>query len=326
MLLIDGIKYQEWTPLTEDDLEKMVIEHAKDIFGEESIYFDMKLKLKSVLGANSIPDGFALVLGNSPHWHIIEVELSAHPVHDHVVSQISRFMDGIENPNNKYKIVDAIWNEVNENGLKKFQLQKAIGHLDNHKFLADLISKLPTLTVIVEKELPGLKNALNKFTYLQNSVVEFRTFTREGIGLPVHTHLFEPLYSSIAYTGETLSHPPKISEPGPEKNVIYNPKSVLEITVNNHFIKYRVFTIPKSNRLFFPGFRVPFTLETDIGEIQTYMISAREGTKMGDPNEGKYFQSGLAEWYRRHPEIKVGDRVLIGVVEPMKRYKLEIIR
>jgi len=52
MLLIDGVKYELWTPPSEDELEQIIIEHAKDIFGENSIYLDKKqneLKKKGIL-------------------------------------------------------------------------------------------------------------------------------------------------------------------------------------------------------------------------------------------------------------------------------------
>ena len=32
MLLIDGVKYELWTPSNEDELEQMVIEHAQDVW------------------------------------------------------------------------------------------------------------------------------------------------------------------------------------------------------------------------------------------------------------------------------------------------------
>ncbi len=45
MLLIDGVKYELWTPPSEDEFEQVVKEHAQDIFGKESIYLDRKQKL-----------------------------------------------------------------------------------------------------------------------------------------------------------------------------------------------------------------------------------------------------------------------------------------
>jgi len=38
MLLIDGVKYELWTPLSEDEFERVVKEHTQDIFSEQSIY------------------------------------------------------------------------------------------------------------------------------------------------------------------------------------------------------------------------------------------------------------------------------------------------
>ena len=93
MLLIDGVKYEEWVPPSEDEFEQVVKEHAKDIFGEQSVYFDRKQKLKSLSGVGSIPDGYVITLGDSPQWHIVEVELSSHPLHDHIVSQVGRFIE-----------------------------------------------------------------------------------------------------------------------------------------------------------------------------------------------------------------------------------------
>jgi hypothetical protein len=46
MLLIDGVKYEEWTPATEDEFERIVIEHAKDIFGEEFHISRYKTKIE----------------------------------------------------------------------------------------------------------------------------------------------------------------------------------------------------------------------------------------------------------------------------------------
>lgn len=48
MLLIDGMKYELWTPPNEDEFERVVKEHAQEIFGEQSIYLDGKQELRLV--------------------------------------------------------------------------------------------------------------------------------------------------------------------------------------------------------------------------------------------------------------------------------------
>ena len=32
------------------------------------------------------------------------------------------------------------------------------------------------------------------------------------------------------------------------------------------------------------------------------------------------------EWYRQHPTIKMGDKVTFKVIEPLKKYRLEIVK
>ena len=330
MLLIDGVKYELWTPPTEDEFEQVVKEHTQEIFGEQSIYLDRKQKLKSLSGIGSIPDGYALILGDMPHWHIVEVELSSHPLHDHIVSQVSRFITGIKNPNTQREIAVAMYamyteyTEITRDGflreLLQLKVKQAIRAEEIYKFLADIISKPPVLTIIIEKDTQGLRETISTLAHPEIKVVEFQTFTREGIGLPVHAHLFEPLYSVIT------PKVPIVSERG-EVMPAPTPRDTLEVFIRNpSFIKFHLFTIPKASRRFFPGFKIPFKLETDIDTIQTWVTSAPAGTKEGDPNAGTYIQANLAEWYRRHPTIKVGDKVVFKAIEPMKKYRLEIVK
>ncbi len=193
MLLIDGVKYGEWTPSNEDEFEQVIKEHAKDIFGEQSIYLDIKHKLKSKSGIGSIPDGYVIILGDQPHWHIVEVELFSHPLYEHIVPQVSRFINGIKNPSTQKDIADALYQEIGSDEFLKLRLKKAIGISESYKFLSDLMSKSPVVTVIIEKHTEQLEEAISALAYSQIKVVEFQTFAREGVGLNVHAHLFEPL-------------------------------------------------------------------------------------------------------------------------------------
>jgi hypothetical protein len=200
MLLIDGVRYEEWTPKSEEEFEQVVSEHTQEIFGEQAIYLDIKQKLKSLSGIGSIPDGYAIILGDSPEWHIVEVELSSHPLHEHIVPQVGRFISGISNPNVQRGIVNAIEGEITGDDFLKLRLRKAIEPTEIYKFLSDLISESPILTIIIEKDTPGLREAISTLRYPQEiKVVEFKTFTREGVSLAVHAHLFEPVYAVLPH-------------------------------------------------------------------------------------------------------------------------------
>lgn len=238
MLIIDGVNYQEWTPEgehAEDELEQIVIEHAKDIFGESSIYIDRKLKLKALGGIGSIPDGYAIIFVSPPEWHIIETELSSHPLHEHIVSQISKFVAGIANPSTRNQIISAIYNEINSDDLLKIIAKKAIGSEETYKFLSELIAKPPTITIIIEKKTPELNDALNAINHPSKKVIEFKTFRRIGAEI-IHAHLFNPIFEIIYPAAST---PPKLYE-----NSTLNYKELLEkiseeITQKRPYIKQR---------------------------------------------------------------------------------------
>jgi len=302
MLLIDGVTYEVWTPSNEDEFEQIVKEHAKDIFGEESIYLDIKHKLKSKSGIGSIPDGYVIIFGDQPHWHIVEVELSSHPLYEHIVPQVSKFISGIKNPSTQREIVDTLYREIDSDEFLKLRLRKAIGTTETYKFLSDLLSRLPVITIIIEKHTGQLDEAISALAHPQIKIVEFQTFTREGGGLSVHAHLFQPLY-------------PAVPTPPPSPVPPAQPPNKVEIEVKKSHIEYNYFGIRTRYKDLFPSANEKVDLDTDVGVIQASFYI--------DPSYGRSL-SGLKEWFRAHPELKVGDKVIFEVIEPMKRYRLKI--
>ena len=68
MLVIDGVKYKLWTPRDEEkEFHPMIRENSKEIFGENSLYFDVRHKLVSRSGIGSIPDAYVISLSKPYH-------------------------------------------------------------------------------------------------------------------------------------------------------------------------------------------------------------------------------------------------------------------
>jgi hypothetical protein len=310
ILLIDGVKYEEWRPTNEDELERMVKEHAKDIFGERSEYFDIKHKLRSRAGKGSIPDGFAIVFGDQPQWHVVEIELSYH-AYEHIAGQVSKFINGITNATTQKDIVDVLYNEIDSDEFRKLWLRKAIGTTDTHKFLADLISEPAMLTIIIEKHTEEVDEALNMLAYpLQNKkVVEFQTFAREGAGLAVHAHLFQPL----APLGKPTTG--KMSEASGEKHEQSPAKIIESLPLTQNRIRKNIIPISRKDNRRFPQPPGEFILETDLGEIKTH----------GHGTKDFRISDSLVEWFHKHNTVlKEGSVLIIEPIEPMKRYRLKI--
>jgi len=95
----------------------------------------------------------------------------------------------------------------------------------------------------------------------------------------------------------------------------------IEITLSKSDIRWKLIKIPKKFRPLFPGYKVPFTLETNVGEIETYMVGGYSKKKEGDLAAGRAFSKGLSKWFK-HNDVKEGDIVVIEIAEPHKRYKL----
>lgn len=79
-LLIDEKLFKSEEFEDEEEFEKVVVEFSKMIFGQRSVYFDIKKKIKSKKGKlGSIPDAYLIsFFDSSPKLFIVENEISAH--------------------------------------------------------------------------------------------------------------------------------------------------------------------------------------------------------------------------------------------------------
>jgi hypothetical protein len=192
MLIIDGVKYNLQVPNDEKQLEEMVKEHAKEIFGKDSVYFDLKQKLTSKSGVISIPDGYVISLSKPFEWYVVEVELSSHPLHEHITTQLNTFWVGVKNPNTQRELISSFYNEIDNDKLLRVYVESMIGSPEIKGFLYDLILKPPKIVVAIEEKGDKVQEACEGLK-VEPIVVEFKTYVREDAET-VHAHLFEPLY------------------------------------------------------------------------------------------------------------------------------------
>ncbi len=304
MILMDGVRYELWTPKKEvEEFQPLIKEHYKEIFGKNSIFIEGN-RLESEAGKGSVPDGFVLTVDEVPQWYIVEIELSTHQLYDHIVNQVGRFIAGIKNTATQKKVIEAIYHYIQENKQRKAEVEEVIGSGEVYKFLADLITKSPVLVIIIEKRTPELDEALDLLKYSPIEIREFQTFTREGVGLPVHAHLFVPLYKPVIPVGVEPRQPEL-------------PVGSMRIKVWRSYIDYGYIGIWKKFRDLFPNAGKTIEIINDDGEIFHADVGDYEGSKQ---------LWDLQKWYRKHPELKEGDIIRITPVVPMKKYRFEIVK
>lgn len=192
MLLIDGVKYRPWTPKDEEkEFHPIIKEHSKEIFGENSLYFDVKHVLKTTSGIGSIPDAYVINLSKPSEWYVVENELASHPVYDHIVKQLTKFINGIANQSARSQILDMLYDEINKDNVLKATVQKLIDSTDIYRALSKLLSTSPRIVIIIDEKTSDVEEACQVLKY-ETDIVEFKTFVREGAD-NVRAHLFEPL-------------------------------------------------------------------------------------------------------------------------------------
>jgi predicted transport protein len=190
LLIVDGVKYKLYVPKDEGEFENLAKEHLYEIFGRDMLYFDIKPELRSKAGIGSKPDGIA-ILFDEPCAYIVEFELSKHPIHDHIIAQMSKFNKALKSSDTRLKIAEAIYNEISSDPSKRLTAESKV-KTELFKFLTDLLSSKTKVCIIIDEVTEELKESIESLPF-ETRLIEFKTFEREGVGIAVHAHLFEPL-------------------------------------------------------------------------------------------------------------------------------------
>jgi hypothetical protein len=159
VILIDGVRHNLLPPVNEEELERRIREHSKDIFGEDSVYFDKK-KIRSKARVATIPDAYLIVFDRrgsiKPKWCILEIEMACHSVYDHVLPQMSKFRRAIEDASTRRAIVEFFYEVIKDDPVIEAQIKVKTGSGEIHKFISDLVADKPLIVVVTDERTPHL--------------------------------------------------------------------------------------------------------------------------------------------------------------------------
>lgn len=308
LLIQDGIKYTVWTPSNEViDFESMIKHHIKDIFGQDSQYFP-KQKIKTFANNNSIPDGFVLDFKNQI-WYIVELKLLCPDAVDRITRQIVDYKNAMKNLQTRQQVFKSISDEIN--------------NPEKHQVLYDLIiTRNPNIVVLIdclEGELGEQFRERVEGVDQNVKILTFKTYAMDGVDpKKVHIHLYTPAFEIDSIKQAESTEKSSIIP----MNLNYDSNKI-EIRLRFAYVNHKYLGISRQYRRLFPVFGTEFVLLTDVGEIITKMRDS--DNKRKGPDAGNEI-GGISDWFRAHPELKEGDRILIEEIEPKKRYKLEILK
>lgn len=193
IILKDKVRYIRHYFDNESQFEKAALEQYKFIFGDNTILFD-KQKIKTATGIGTIPDAF-VISPDKNKWYIIEVELERHDVYQHIIPQMIKFKNALDNIHNRRALTKAFDKAIEED-LNKFADWIATTNDKNvFRKLSEIIEHEPELLIIIDNPKKELENSINNLPFLTRINV-FKTFCREGYGFGDNIFLFDTFTTS----------------------------------------------------------------------------------------------------------------------------------
>lgn len=113
----------------EQELEALVQSNADFIFGPDSIYLP-KSFIRTSSGTGTIPDGFVVDIA-ARRWFIVEVELAAHSVWNHIAPQVARQIIAASQPATRRLLTELVIARVKEDrALREKFDDSGVGEID----------------------------------------------------------------------------------------------------------------------------------------------------------------------------------------------------
>ena len=190
MLIFKDIKFIKSPFESEAELERVVRDNYEYLFGPDSFYLPKTL-IKTADGAGTIPDGFAIDIGERK-WYIVEAELGHHDVWNHIAKQVSKQIVASLQLTTKQKLEDisAAMYETDAYTKEKFNAL-GITSVNVRKVIRDILQDDPIIGIPIDSIPNDLKDwarqqrhkvklwIVSKFVGLNNSTNVVYEFPEE---------------------------------------------------------------------------------------------------------------------------------------------------
>ncbi|MEL7623231.1 MAG: hypothetical protein AAGU12_06540 [Clostridiales bacterium] len=194
-ILIDEMLYHPHQFTKEEHFEAQVVALADRIFGEQTIYLDIKKKLRGS-EFSIIPDGLLIdmTVPSSPALYLIENEIVSHDPFKHIGIQLLKFSINFED--SQTQIRNLLMKYILENPVFKERLNQGC-HMSDARNIDAYLDRAVyddfRAIVIIDEARPELYKVLQKIN-ANISVLELRTYKSGGS----FAYQYDTLYDSDA--------------------------------------------------------------------------------------------------------------------------------
>lgn len=145
-----GTFYSKVQFKTEEEVEKVVVDNFKLLFGDYSILLP-KFLIRTSGGKGTIPDGIIIDFKGS-RWFIMEVERGVHDTWGHITKQIGKQFVAVMNPDMKNKITELCIAEIGKQKefSKLLESDLKIQQIRIHGYVQEILEKKPIISLPID--------------------------------------------------------------------------------------------------------------------------------------------------------------------------------
>lgn len=177
MLIFKDTKFIKAPFDSESELEQVIVDNYEYLFGPNSFYLP-KAKIKTADGIGTIPDGFAIDIGQRK-WYLVEAELMHHSVWNHIAPQVTKQLLASQQQNTKRVIIDLAVNQYKSDAYTKEKFDDLnIAEINVRQVVGDILETEPVIGVPIDGVTNDLKDWARTLKYkvklwVVNKFVEF---------------------------------------------------------------------------------------------------------------------------------------------------------
>jgi hypothetical protein len=155
MLIFKDTKFIKSPFDSEAELEQVIVDNYEYLFGPTSFYLP-KAKIKTADGVGTIPDGFAIDIGQKK-WYLVEAELMHHSVWNHIAPQVTKQILASQQQMTKRTLVDLAVEQYQSEPYTKEKFEDLnIAAINVRQVVGDILETDPIIGVPID----GITNDL----------------------------------------------------------------------------------------------------------------------------------------------------------------------
>lgn len=193
-------KYIQYIYNSETEFERDVVKNARCLFGDKTIYIDVKKRLKGKYNRDTVPDGylFDYTFNDSPKLYFVENELIKHGVREHICPQLLQF--SLNYKYNMMELKDLLISNIIEMGTNLDEIARSYSYRNADDMFTSIIMRNDLNVIVPIDEITDeLKEAITNFKFN----IDLREFKKYVCNNEV-IYTFEPFNDEPVMSARTI--------------------------------------------------------------------------------------------------------------------------